>query len=205
MNECASLTTCCSFDVFHWKKRPCRKKNVSKFTTRLSRRFNRNSFKVFINLPWHLSVQTVRPAPIHQTVAMKLHKARYHSRMTVKRRAAAEASSGPTKVSQWAGGCQRLVTARRFESMKNTLSGGCTQDEWWGKKERICVGVCVWTLIHCSLLHQPLSVLQTIGLVPGSGWVSPPEVTAISFSLTSCDTQRSQSGPNWMVTVEAAV
>lgn len=120
------------------------KKNVSKSTIRLSRRFNRNSFKVFINLPWHLSVQTVRPAPIHQTVAMKQHKARYHSRMTVKRRAAAEASSGPTKVSQWAGVVKGLSLLGGLKAWKIPSLGDARRMS--GEERRngsVCMCVCV--------------------------------------------------------------
>lgn len=59
-------------------------------------------------------------------------------------------------------GCQRLVTAGWLESMKKTLSG----DEKEDVRGRVCVCECVKALTHFSLLHQPVSILQTEGLHP---------------------------------------
>ena len=86
---------------------------------------------------------------------------------------------------------------------------GRREDERWGERERVdvyvcvcvCVRMCVKALTHFSLLHQPLSILQTIGLRPPRGRFSPSGVTAILFSLTSRAKGRSKSLPNWMLTV----
>lgn len=102
-------------------------------------------------------------------------------------------------------GCQRHVTAGWFESMKNALPGdrGRTISEEGGSVSTyLCVCLCVKALTHFSLLHLLLSILQTIGLYPQSGRLSPSGVMAILFSLTSCAKGKSKSLPNWMLTVK---
>lgn len=97
--------------------------------------------------------------------------------------------------------CQRHVTAGWFESMKNVLPGdrGRKISEEGGSVSTYlcaCACLCVKALTHFSLLHLPLSILQTIGLHPHRGWFSPSGVMAILFSLTGCAMGKSKSFPN---------
>lgn len=94
-------------------------------------------------------------------------------------------------------GCQRLVDGLRAWKIPSL---GMEEGRLL-RRAGVCVSVCVKALTCFSLLHQPLSILQTIGLHPHSGPFPPPGVTAALFRMTSTATGRSKSLPNWMLTV----